>query len=348
MWSAAFNVNVCLLRCLLLPRRPQNRALRANLDAHVTEHSVRRMQTMPGIKSLSMKARYPIAEVDYEIPGFPVTVSMEAMTPLIPNDAKNSSLPCAVFSFTVTNPGATAVEVNLMQSQQNFVGWNGQDDCTVGTNKAWGSNVNTPTQSATLAGLMMSAQGSSPAAKTQPGFGTIAALGVCAPHTKVTVIPQAASESDLWAAFAGGKFAPTTAAPTAPSASGASYCGGTVQTVTVPAGGSATVDFILAWHFPNRNWAGAATHKDLVTGNMYNNWFDAWLPKRRERERERGGERERERQGGREGQGMEAAIRLREDGLHIETDDPTITVMLHGAAHCVTHSSSRCALWKTQ
>ena len=59
-------------------------------EAHVSQHDVRRMQTMPGIKALTMVCRYPIAEVAYEIPGLPVTVSMEAMSPAIPGDAKSS------------------------------------------------------------------------------------------------------------------------------------------------------------------------------------------------------------------------------------------------------------------
>ena len=43
--------------------------LPSRMEAHVSSHSARRMQTLPGIRSLTMRCRYPIAEVQYGIPG---------------------------------------------------------------------------------------------------------------------------------------------------------------------------------------------------------------------------------------------------------------------------------------
>lgn len=65
---------------------------------------VDRLKTLPGIKGLTAECKYPIAEVNYDIPGLPVNVTMETMTPLIPQDSKSSSMPLAQFSFTVSNP----------------------------------------------------------------------------------------------------------------------------------------------------------------------------------------------------------------------------------------------------
>lgn len=42
--------------------------------SHVTPEQVQRLQDLPGIKGLSMTAKYPVCEVDYEIPGCPVYV----------------------------------------------------------------------------------------------------------------------------------------------------------------------------------------------------------------------------------------------------------------------------------
>ena len=86
-------------------------------EAHVTTAAVKRLQDLPGIKGLTMTAKYPIVEVDYEIPGLPVAVSMEAMTPLIPNDAKNSSFPVAQFAFTVKNTGQSSVPAHTHTSR---------------------------------------------------------------------------------------------------------------------------------------------------------------------------------------------------------------------------------------
>ena len=38
-------------------------------EAHVTAAAVKRLQDLPGIKGLTMTAKYPIVDVDYEIPG---------------------------------------------------------------------------------------------------------------------------------------------------------------------------------------------------------------------------------------------------------------------------------------
>ena len=234
------------------------------------------MQTMPGIKALTMVCRYPIAEVAYEIPGLPVTVSMEAMSPAIPGDAKSSCIPVALFQFTLKNSGSTPVTVSLMEAQQNFIGWDGKLDCTPGKTSQWGGNVNTPYQTDAVAGLSMT---STKVAPTTPDiFGTIAVSGPVTAGTKIEVISQAASEEELFASFAAGKMQPTSAAATPPSAAGTSWCGGLVQTVTVPAGGTKTVDFYLSWHFPNRSRQGSCgggREKILpdIMGNYYDNLF---------------------------------------------------------------------------
>jgi hypothetical protein len=71
--------------------------LPARMEARVSAHSVRRMQTLPGICSLTMECRYPIATVSYDIPGLPVQVSLEAMSPAIPSDAQSSCIPVVLF-----------------------------------------------------------------------------------------------------------------------------------------------------------------------------------------------------------------------------------------------------------
>jgi non-lysosomal glucosylceramidase len=256
-----------------------NVALPPRREAHVSQHEVRRLQTIPGIKGLTMRCTYPIAEVDYEIPGLPVVVSMEALSPAIPQDEKASCLPVAIFQFTVKNSGTKPVEVSLAEFQQNFIGWDGKLDCSPGKTSQWAGNVNTPYQSAdkAVAGLSMSTTNPKVTPTTPDIFGTICVSGAVSPTNKVQVITQATDEEDLFAQFAAGKFQPTTAPPTPPSAAGTSWCGACVQTVTVAAGATTTVDFYLTWHFPNRSAAGSgATRPGLlpkVLGNYYDNLY---------------------------------------------------------------------------
>ena len=118
-----------------------------NLPSHepasVSRAAVKRLQTLPGIKSFTLTGTYPTANLDYDITDFPLQVSMEAMSPCIPQDVKNSSLPCGYFTFTITNPTTTTHTVRLLQSQQNFIGWDGTSDCSSNSNPKWGGNVNT-------------------------------------------------------------------------------------------------------------------------------------------------------------------------------------------------------------
>jgi len=76
----------------------------------------------PGVSSIRYEGRYPFARLRYEDPDLPVSCELEAFSPLIPQDEKNSSLPAAFFRFKVTNPGARAVTVSLMACGRNLAG----------------------------------------------------------------------------------------------------------------------------------------------------------------------------------------------------------------------------------
>ena len=242
-------------------------------ESHVTNHQVERLKTLPGIRGLTAECKYPIAEVDYDIPGLPVNVTMETMTPLIPQDSKASSMPLAQFSFTVTNPSqTTAVDVRLMQSTQNFVGWDGKSDCTVpASTKFWGGNVNTPFSSTDCGGLFMTSN-------NVPGnaynAGNLAISALKSGDAVIGVIPGATDEESMFNKFeANAVEAPEKASPTAASAPGLSWCGAAVQSVTVAPGGSETVTFVLSWYFPNRPSYSPRANLPATLGNNYNNWF---------------------------------------------------------------------------
>ena len=95
--------------------------LPATHEGRVSAASVERLRTIPGVAGLTLEGKYPVANVDYSIPGLPVKVALEATTPCVPLDAAASSFPAAVFTFTVTNPGTAPVTVQLCEAQQNFV-----------------------------------------------------------------------------------------------------------------------------------------------------------------------------------------------------------------------------------
>jgi uncharacterized protein (DUF608 family) len=74
-----------------------------------------------GWTDISFIGEYPVGFVEYRDPEMPVTVSLEAFSPFIPLDTENSSFPATVMRFTVKNPSAQKVEVELAGWLENAV-----------------------------------------------------------------------------------------------------------------------------------------------------------------------------------------------------------------------------------
>lgn len=256
----------------------ENCATTRSGDAFVHPERVARMQTLPGIRSLSLRGRYPIAEVDYDIAGFPVEVSMEAMSPLVPGELQNSAWPAAVFTFSFKNTGKTDVKVRLMESQQNFVGWDGSSAINGATAKGFGGNVNTPFNDSSVQGLSMNSQS---VTKGSSEAGDLFVGAVVQSGVDTAVISQANTDEELFSSFSSGAEVPIAKAKASGvSPTGSTYCGGVVQSVTVPAGATKEVKFVLSWYFPNRLASATGLSKwvkdKLVPEQMgakYQTWF---------------------------------------------------------------------------
>lgn len=79
---------------------------------------------LPTVKGLKAENRFPILLVRYET-DLPVDIELEAWSPFIPLNAKDSATPVAVFTFTLYNPTKQPVETAVMMNLQNIVGWEG-------------------------------------------------------------------------------------------------------------------------------------------------------------------------------------------------------------------------------
>ncbi len=64
---------------------------------------------------------YPIGLVRYKNPNFPLQVEMEAFSPFIPLNAKDSALPATLFHITLENTSKRAVEVGILGWLENAV-----------------------------------------------------------------------------------------------------------------------------------------------------------------------------------------------------------------------------------
>jgi non-lysosomal glucosylceramidase len=72
-----------------------------------------------GFPGVTFRGEYPIGKVTYAEKGFPVTVKLEAFSPFIPLNTKDSAIPATVMSYTVTNTSSSPVDVDLGGWMQN-------------------------------------------------------------------------------------------------------------------------------------------------------------------------------------------------------------------------------------
>lgn len=64
----------------------------------------------PGVR---FRGEYPVGTVEYSDPTWPVRVKLEAFSPFIPLNTRDSALPVTILDYTLHNPTSTPVEVRL-------------------------------------------------------------------------------------------------------------------------------------------------------------------------------------------------------------------------------------------
>ncbi len=74
---------------------------------------------LPRMSQTEFSAAYPLARIDYTHANMPIKVHLVAYNPMIPMDADDSGLPCALFRFYVSNPKPEPVLVSLMMCLRN-------------------------------------------------------------------------------------------------------------------------------------------------------------------------------------------------------------------------------------
>ena len=121
---------------------------------------VRILQTVPeagftAMQSLQYEGGYPIARLSFSDASLPVTVRLEAFNPMIPGDAANSALPCAIFRVTATNSGKTPAQVDVLGALQNAVGSRGDGGITGVTFPRYGGNTNVLVRDKVMSAIFM-------------------------------------------------------------------------------------------------------------------------------------------------------------------------------------------------
>ncbi len=231
---------------------------------------VRALQTAPvgpfaPMKELTLRAEYPFGWFEFQDPALPLRVRMEVFNPLVPLVVRDSAIPCAIHNVTVANPTQKPVEVSLLATQQNAVGFAGKAEITGRTCADYGTNRNRIRRSADATILHMTTD----KPKTAATFGD---MTLC-------VLDPKASATTSWDTLDAllGDLTPdgtlSGAAEAGPSPAGQTVDGALASSFVLEPSAERTVAFVLTWHFPN----GAHGHEAWGgRGNMYANvWSDA-------------------------------------------------------------------------
>ena len=76
----------------------------------------------PTLDSIKFNGSFPFVRLEYQDHDLPVDIELEAFSPFIRGDEKNSGLPVVFFKFKITNPLPRTVEVSLLGTGRNIIG----------------------------------------------------------------------------------------------------------------------------------------------------------------------------------------------------------------------------------
>lgn len=77
---------------------------------------------MSGVAKIESDMSFPFTKLKFTDPEMPLVIEMEAFSPFIPHDVKNTSLPTAIFNFSVRSTSPQPVHVVLVGTFMNLIG----------------------------------------------------------------------------------------------------------------------------------------------------------------------------------------------------------------------------------
>jgi non-lysosomal glucosylceramidase len=213
---------------------------------HVVPPAHRRLLSeLPGVNRIEFTGGYPIAELHYIDDDLPLEVALEAFNPFIPLQCNESGIPGILFNVTVTNPTERVVLSSVAATLQNVVGWDGVAPITDTSCSQYGGNHNGLLRFGEQTIITM---GNAWLPGDAAGMGTMA-LAVGAPDA--TYLTQWNDLRTFWADFVADGCL-SNVSDSSPSTSGHTWNGALAVPMRLQSGETRTIEFTLAWHFPNR------------------------------------------------------------------------------------------------
>jgi len=114
-----------LVRYQVEGQKPQLKLLQLNnsLQEGSQEGIIYFYPWMSAVDKIEYQARFPFTNMVFSDAQMPFDVELEAFSPFIPHDVKNSSLPGAYFNFKVTSKTDKKVDVMLLGTLRNLAGY---------------------------------------------------------------------------------------------------------------------------------------------------------------------------------------------------------------------------------
>jgi non-lysosomal glucosylceramidase len=251
--------------------KPVTRVLESRIQPPYEGQDGLGSSNVPGLSRLAsavFTGEYPLAHIDFEDRALPVEVQLDAFSPFIPHDPDDSGLPVAMLRYSVKNPGSAPAQVSIAFSIENPVTTR-EDDGGAARQKADQGRKNEFRSDNGLAGLVMSNPALAP---DDPMAGEFV----------LAALPDDLSVSH-WTGWPAGRWwnAPLhfwdhfSKAGELDAESGARNVVGVLCLKrTIPAGQTASFQFLLGWRFPNRTpdwcgWEAPPGEGKTIIGNAY-------------------------------------------------------------------------------
>ena len=216
---------------------------------------------MPRFEESTFDAAYPFGQVNLHHSGLPVSVRIRGFNPLVPADAQKSGIPIAVLEFELKNNTAHDIDAAISFSIQNFIG----DDGKFGVSAR---NINEYREDQNLRGIFLKSDGVD---KEAEQWGTIAITTSSVENityrTNWKKQHWGSSVLDFW-----DDFSEDGMLDERPSTGEDSPMASLASKIKLSPGEKKGIEFIIAWHFPNRMaWS------DSKLKNYYTTQYsDAW------------------------------------------------------------------------
>ncbi|GAB1288438.1 Non-lysosomal glucosylceramidase [Apodemus speciosus] len=186
-------------------------------------------------------ALYPRAWTVYQLPGQNVTLTCRQVTPILPHDYQDSSLPVGVFVWDVENEGDETLDVSITFSMRNGLG--GEDDAAGGL---WNEPFCLEQDGTTVQGLLLHHP-------TPPNPYTMAVAARCTADTTVThttAFDPDGTGQQVWQDLLQDGQLDSPAGQSTPTQKGEGVAGAVCISSKLLPQGRCRLEFSLAWDMP--------------------------------------------------------------------------------------------------